>query len=158
MKNLNSKLIANKNHSINYKFKIDNSIDEKDIKAVIKVMKTGVLSGFVASNNKFFKGGREVKKFENLWSKFFKVKHSISVNSWTSGLIACIGALELEPGDEVITSPWTMCATATAILHWNCVPVFADIEKNTFCLDPKSVEKNISKNTKAHTDHESLTF
>lgn len=149
MKNLNSKLIANKNPSINYKFKIDNSIDEKDIKAVIKVMKTGVLSGFVASNNKFFKGGREVKKFENLWSKFFKVKHSISVNSWTSGLIACIGALELEPGDEVITSPWTMCATATAILHWNCVPVFADIEKNTFCLDPKSVEKNISKNTKA---------
>ena len=149
MNNKSKKKVISKKPLINYKFKIDNSIDNKDIKAVIKVMKSGVLSGFVAANNKFFKGGQEVRKFENLWSKFFKVKHSISVNSWTSGLIACVGALNLEPGDEIITSPWTMCATATAILHWNCVPVFADIEKNTFCIDPKSVEKNISKKTKA---------
>ena len=86
MKNLNSKLIANKNPSINYKFKIDNSIDEKDIKAVIKVMKTGVLSGFVASNNKFFKGGREVKKFENLWSKYIGIKYSVGVTSCSAAL------------------------------------------------------------------------
>ena len=134
---------------INYKFKIDNSIDHRDIRSVVKVMKSGVLSGFVASNNEFFRGGPQVRKFEKLWSKFFKSKYCISVNSWTSGLIACLGALDLEPGDEVITTPWTMCATATSILHWNCIPVFADIEKDTFCIDPKSVLKKISKKTKA---------
>jgi Predicted pyridoxal phosphate-dependent enzyme apparently involved in regulation of cell wall biogenesis len=82
---------------INYSFKISNSIDRKDINSVVKVMKTGVLSGFVASDNEFFRGGNEVRKFENLWSKYFKVKFSVSVNSWTSGLIACIGALDFEP-------------------------------------------------------------
>ena len=60
-----------------------------------------------------------------------------------------MGAIGLEPGDEVIVSPWTMCATATSIIHWNAIPVFADIEKDTFCLDPNSVEKSISKYTKA---------
>ena len=59
---------------INYSFKISNSIDRKDINSVVKVMKTGVLSGFVASDNEFFRGGNEVRKFENLWSKYFKVK------------------------------------------------------------------------------------
>ena len=134
---------------ISYRFKKNNSIDNKDIKSVVKVMKSGVLSGFVAAKNKFFRGGKEVRKFEDLWCKFFKVKYSISVNSWTSGLIASLGALDIKPGDEIITTPWTMSATATAIIHWNCIPVFADIEPETFCIDPKSVQKNISKKTKA---------
>ena len=42
-----------------------------------------------------------------------------------------------------------MCATTTAIIRWNCIPVFADIEPDTFCIDPKSVEKKITKRTKA---------
>jgi dTDP-4-amino-4,6-dideoxygalactose transaminase len=71
------------------------------------------------------------------------------VNSWTSGLIAAVGAVGIEPGDEVITSPWTMCATATAIVHWNAIPVFADIEPRMFCLDPKSVEAAVTRHTKA---------
>ena len=62
--------------------------------------------------------------------------------------VAAVGALSIEPGDEIIVSPWTMCAS-TAILHWNAIPVFADIEKDTFCLDPVSVEKNITNRTKA---------
>ena len=81
--------------------------------------------------------------------KFFKVKHAITVNSWTSGLIAAIGAIGVEPGDEIIVTPWTMVATATAILHWNAIPVFADIDPKTFCLDPNSIENNISEHTKA---------
>jgi dTDP-4-amino-4,6-dideoxygalactose transaminase len=60
-----------------------------------------------------------------------------------------LGAISLEPGDEVIVSPWTMSASATAILHWNGIPVFADIEMDTYGLDPESVEKNISPYTKA---------
>jgi dTDP-4-amino-4,6-dideoxygalactose transaminase len=64
-------------------------------------------------------------------------------------LIAAVGAIGIEPGDEVIVTPWTMCASATAILHWNAIPVFADIEPETFNLDPKSVEANITPYTKA---------
>ena len=71
------------------------------------------------------------------------------MNSLTSGLIAAVGAAGVEPGDEVIVSPWTMSATATAILWWNAIPVFADIEDSTFTLNPVSIEKNISPYTKA---------
>ena len=78
---------------------------------------------------------------------FFNVKHAITFNSWTSGLIAATGSLDVEPGDEIILSPWTMSATAMAILHWNCIPIFADIDIDTFCIDPESVIKNISKRT-----------
>ena len=48
------------------------------------------------------------------------------MNSWTSGLVAAVGAIGLSPGDEVITTPWTMSASATAIRHWSGIPVFAD--------------------------------
>jgi dTDP-4-amino-4,6-dideoxygalactose transaminase len=71
------------------------------------------------------------------------------MNSWTSGLWAAVGALGLEPGSEVITSPWTMAATATTILHWNLVPVFADIDNRTFNLDPGAVEAQITQRTRA---------
>jgi len=77
------------------------------------------------------------------------VKHALAVNSWTSGLIAEVGAIGVEPGDEIITSPWTMSATAMAILHWNAIPVFADIDRETFNLDPESVRANITSRTKA---------
>ena len=55
----------------------------------------------------------------------------------------------MPPLDEVIVSPWTMSATVTSILHWNLIPIFADINEDDFCLDPKDVEKKISKRTKA---------
>ena len=126
-----------------------NSIGKEEINSVVKVMKTGILSKFLGTWSKDFYGGPNVQKFEKKCSKFFKVKHAITVNSWTSGLTVAMGAIGLEPGDEVIVSPWTMCATATSIIHWNAIPVFADIEKDTFCLDPNSVEKSISKYTKA---------
>ena len=63
--------------------------------------------------------------------------------------MAAVGAAGIEPGDEVIVPTWTMCATATAILNWNAIPVFADIEMETFNIDPVSVENNISPYTKA---------
>ena len=73
--------------------------------------------------------------------KNFKVKHAIAVNSWTSGLICSVGALDISPGDEIIVPTWTMSACATSILVWNAVPVFADISYETYNLDPKDVEK-----------------
>ena len=81
---------------------------------------------------------------------FYKVKYAITLNSWTSGLICAVGALDIEPGDEIITTPWTMCACATAILHWNAIPVFADIDPNTFCIDPKSIKKKNNKKNKSY--------
>lgn len=134
---------------INYKLKKYNSIGKEELIAASKVIKSGNLSGFVAGESKDFYGGPYVKKFEKYLEKFYNVKFAITVNSWTSGLISAIGALDIEPGDEVITTPWTMCACATAILHWNAIPVFADIDEKTFCISPESIEKKISKRTKA---------
>ena len=64
-------------------------------------------------------------------------------------LITILGSLQLEPGDEVITSPWTMCATATSVLQWNLIPVFADIDPITFNISIDSIKSVISERTKA---------
>lgn len=126
-----------------------NSIGREEIDAAIAVLETGKLSQFFGSwSDKFF-GGPNVQEFERNWAEHFGVHHAVSVNSWTSGLIAAVGAIGIEPGDEIIVTPWTMCATATAILMWNAIPVFADIEEETFNLDPAAVERAITPRTKA---------
>ena len=130
-------------------FKRYNSIGAEEVQAAKLVIESGVLSQFLGCWDPDFYGGPKVQEFERASEAHFGVKHAITVNSWTSGLIAAVGAIGIEPGDEVIVSPWTMCASATAILHWNGIPVFADIEPDTFCLDPKSVEANITPYTKA---------
>ncbi|PIS09199.1 DegT/DnrJ/EryC1/StrS family aminotransferase [Candidatus Beckwithbacteria bacterium CG10_big_fil_rev_8_21_14_0_10_34_10] len=124
-------------------------INSKEIKAVEKVLKSGILSKFLGSWDPGFYGGPQIKAVEKEWARYFKVKHAISVNSCTSGLYCAVGACGIGPGDEVIVSPCTMSASATSILVFNAIPVFADIEEDYFCLDPKSVEKRITKYTKA---------
>ena len=131
------------------KVKPHNSIGKEEVNIVNKVMKTGRLSEFYGTWGKGFYGGKYVQKFEKSCSNFFKVNYAISVNSWTSGLITAVGALDINPGDEIIVSPWSMCASATSIIHWNAIPIFADIDQETFNLDPKDVEKKITKRTKA---------
>ncbi|MGG7576425.1 DegT/DnrJ/EryC1/StrS family aminotransferase [Rhizobium sp. Nf11,1] len=126
-----------------------NSMGEEEVAAASAVVQSGVLSKFIGGWRPDFYGGPKVNEFERQCEAYFNVRHAITVNSWTSGLIAAVGAIGIEPGDEVIVSPWTMCASATAILQWNAIPVFADIEAETFCLDPASVEANISPYTKA---------
>lgn len=126
-----------------------NPIGIEEAEAVKKVIDGGNLSQYIAAWTPDFYGGNKVQEFERACEKYFKVKHAITVNSWTSGLIAAVGAIGIEPGDEVIVSPWTMCASATAILHWNAIPVFADIDPDSFCLSPESVENNITPYTKA---------
>ncbi|MEY3788584.1 MAG: hypothetical protein RIQ94_148 [Pseudomonadota bacterium] len=135
--------------TIQAKFKRYNPIGDEEVQAATKVIESGVLSQFLGTWHEDFFGGPKVKEFERQCEAYFKVKHAVTVNSWTSGLIAAVGAVGIEPGDEVIVSPWTMCASATAILHWNAIPVFADIEPETFNLDPASVEANITPYTKA---------
>jgi perosamine synthetase len=126
-----------------------NPIGKEEVDAAKAVIESGVLSKFLGCWDPDFYGGPKVQEFERACEKYFDVKHAVTVNSWTSGLICAVGAVGIEPGDEVIVSPWTMCASATAILHWNAIPVFADIELETFNLDPKSVEANITPYTRA---------
>lgn len=130
-------------------FKRYNSIGEEEARAAKQVIESGVLSQFLGAWHEDFYGGPKVREFERSCERFFRVKHAITVNSATSGLIAAVGAIGIEPGDEVIVSPWTMCASATAILQWNAIPVFADIDRETFCLDPKAVEASITPRTRA---------
>lgn len=134
---------------INFELKRYNSLGPEEVEAAKKVVESGNLSQFLGCWDPDFYGGPKVQEFEKNCREYFNVKHAITVNSWTSGLIAAIGAIGIEPGDEIIVSPWTMSASATAILHWNAIPVFADIEPNTYCIDPISIEKNISPYTKA---------
>jgi dTDP-4-amino-4,6-dideoxygalactose transaminase len=127
----------------------DNKTGKLEISAANKVLKSGKLSGFYGSKGPYFYGGKFVKKFEKDLSKFYNSKYAITVNSWTSGLVAIFGSLDLEKGDEVILPPWTMTACMASVLNWNLVPVFCDIEKNTFNIDPIEIEKKITKKTKA---------
>lgn len=126
-----------------------NSIGREEESAARKVMKEKILSGFVGRAGKYFLGGKYVKELESRFCRYFRVKHAVSFNSASTALQAAVGALGIGPGEEVITSPFTMAATASAILFNGAVPVFADIEEDSFCLDSKSIEKNITKKTKA---------
>lgn len=126
-----------------------NTIGSEEKEAVQKVLDSGNLSQFLGTWSTDFLGGPTVRKLEENWCNALGVNHAISVNSNTSGLFAAIGALGIQPGDEVIVSPYTMSASAIAPMVYGGVPVFADIDPDTFCLDPKSIEKVITPRTKA---------
>ncbi len=130
-------------------FKLYEPIGKEELEAATEVIKSGVLSKFLGCWHPDFYGGPQVKKFEEDCCDHFGVKHAVTVNSWTSGLVAAVGAIGIEPGDEIIVSPWTMCASATAILHWNAIPIFADIDPQTFCIDLQSIKDNLTSKTKA---------
>lgn len=116
--------------------------------AVNRVLDSNVLSKYLGCWHEDFYGGPEVKALEEEWAAHFGVKHALAVNSCTSGLYCAVGAIGIEPGDEVIVSPFTMSASATAALIFNGIPIFADIEEHFFCLDPASVERKITSKTK----------
>ena len=129
------------------------TIGEEEKKAVCKVLDSGYLSLFEGSHIPdppfSFWGGRKVQELEQRWCEYYEVKYAVSVNSATSGLYAAVGALELGYGDEVIVSPYTMSASAMAPMIYGAIPVFADVEPATGCLDPSSMERLITPRTKA---------
>ncbi|MEN9558540.1 MAG: hypothetical protein RL141_909 [Candidatus Parcubacteria bacterium] len=116
---------------------------------MVRVLDSGILSKYLGAWDPDFYGGPEVQAFEKEWAAFFGVKHAIAVNSCTSGLQCAVGALGIEPGDEVIVSPYAMVASVTPPLLYGAIPVFADVEPKQFCLDPASVEACITPRTKA---------
>jgi dTDP-4-amino-4,6-dideoxygalactose transaminase len=125
------------------------TVGKEEEEAVVNVIRTGRLSHFRGCWNENFYGGEQILALEKEWAEKFNVKHAISVNSCTSGLIVACGAIGLAPGDEVIVTPWSMSCSATAPLWWNAIPVFADIEYDHYCLDPDSIEQRITDRTKA---------
>lgn len=130
-------------------FPAHNPIGEEEKNAVEKVLDKGKLSRFLGCWHEDFYGGDEVRNLEKEWAEKFGVKHAISVNSATSALYCAVGAAGIGPGDEVIVSPYTMTASASAALVYNAIPVFADIEKDYYCLDADSIEEKITERTKA---------
>ena len=130
-------------------FKKHNPIGKEERELVNQVLDSGILSQFYGEWSPNFYGGPFVQKLERAAELLFKTQNAITFNSWTSGLVAAVGAIGISPGDEVIVSPWTMSASAMAILHWNGIPVFADIDRDTYCLDPESVKSKITNKTKA---------
>ncbi|KAF0233627.1 MAG: cell wall bioproteinis regulatory [Desulfovibrionaceae bacterium] len=126
-----------------------NPLGEEEALAAADVVRSGVLSGYLGSNHPDFWGGPRVRLMEEAFAKRLDAPWAVSMNSASSCLYAAVAALGVGPGDEVIVPPYTMCATVTSVLCVNAIPVFADIEDQTFGLDPQSVERAISPRTKA---------
>lgn len=129
-------------------FQFNKSIGEEEKRAVMAVLDSGELSGFIATAGDAFNGGPRVRALQDAFKAHYGVRHALGFNSATSALHAAASAMGLGPGDEVITTPWTMSATASAILFTGAVPVFADIEDESFGLDPASVEARITPRTR----------
>lgn len=112
-------------------------IGEEEIKEVVDTLRSG-----------WWGTGPKTEKFEKEFANYTKSKYSIAVNSATAGLHLALRALDLKTEDEVITTPLTFVSTVNVILHAGAKPVFADIDRNTWNINPKEIEKKITKKTK----------
>lgn len=113
-------------------------VENEDIQEVVNSLK----SGWIGT-------GPKVNKFENDFALYKGSKHAIALNSCTAALHLSMIAAGIGPGDEVITTPMTFCATINAIIHCGATPVLADCDLNTMNIDPLMIEKKITKHTKA---------
>ncbi|PKP60219.1 MAG: UDP-4-amino-4,6-dideoxy-N-acetyl-beta-L-altrosamine transaminase, partial [Candidatus Altiarchaeales archaeon HGW-Altiarchaeales-2] len=113
------------------------SIDDDDISEVDKVLRSDWLTT-----------GPKVSEFEEKFCKYIGCKYGVAVNSGTSALDIAVASLGLKKGSEIITTPFTFMATANCILYNNLKPVFADIKKDTYNINPDEIKKRISSKTK----------
>lgn len=93
--------------------------------------------------------GENVIEFEKEFASYIGVKHAISVGNGTDALVLALKAMGIKSGDEVITTPFTFFATAEAISAVGAVPVFVDVDKETFNIDVTKIEEKITNKTKA---------
>lgn len=93
--------------------------------------------------------GEEVAQLESALAAYVGVKHAITCSSGTDALQLSLMAIDIAPGDEVITTPFTFIATAEMIAHLGAVPVFVDIDEATYNIDPAKIEDKITARTKA---------
>lgn len=116
---------------------VDIQMGEKEIKNLKNVIK----SGWVTL-------GSQTQTFENMFSRFIGTKYAVATSSCTSALQIVLAEYELSRQDEVITTPFTWESTITAIIYAGATPVFADIDSETFNIDPNSIIKKVTKRTK----------
>jgi len=114
------------------------NIGDREKKAVQEVLDSGMIAQ-----------GSKVGELEQLFAGYCKSKYAVATNNGTSALHTALHSLGINKGDEVITTPFTFIATGNSILMQGGVPVFADIEKDTYNIDPESVKGKITKKTKA---------
>jgi dTDP-4-amino-4,6-dideoxygalactose transaminase len=124
-------------------------IGAEEFEEVKKVFDSQVFSRFLGAWHDDFFGGEQIQALEKEWAEFFGAKHAISVNSATSALYCAVGAIDTEPFDEIIVTPYSMSCSAIAPLIYSAIPVFADVEPEFFCLDPDSIEEKITDRTRA---------
>ena len=113
-------------------------IDDEDINEVVKVLKGDYLTT-----------GPKISEFENRLAQYVGSKYAVAVSNGTAALHAACFAAGIEKGDEVITTPLTFAASANCILYQGGKPIFADIDFDTYNIDPSEIEKNITEKTKA---------
>ena len=113
-------------------------ISEDEIAEVVATLR----SGWIGS-------GPRVKEFERRFQEYVGVRHAVAVNSCTSALHLALHVLDIGPGDEVITTPYSFAATANCFIYEGGVPVFADVDARTLNLDPVAVEAAVTSRTKA---------
>lgn len=114
------------------------SIDEKDIQAVLDVLQSDYLTT-----------GPKVAEFEKKVADYVGAKYAVAVSNGTAALhIACLAA-GIGEGDEVITSPITFAASSNCVLYCGGIPVFADVDADTYNINPVQIEKHITDKTKA---------
>ena len=114
------------------------AVDESDIAAVSEAMRSGWLTS-----------GPRAIELEQKLGEYLGAAHTIAVSSCSEAMLIILRALGIGPGDEVITSPVTFASTVHAIIHNGATPVLADIENDTFCLDPEDVARRITPRTRA---------
>ena len=113
-------------------------VDVRDAEPlVLEVLRSGVLAQ-----------GPMVKRFEEAFAAAVGVRNAVAVNNGTTALVASLQVLDLEPGDEVVTSPFTFVATLNAILEAGATARFADIREDDFAVDPAALEKAVTDRTK----------
>lgn len=115
----------------------------EEISAAISVLRNGSLTSSAAG------GGERVQEFEATTTSFVKSRYAIAVNSGTAALQASLYALGIKEGDEVLIPSFTFVATANAIVSVGARPVFVDILKENYTMDPSDLEKKITAKTSA---------
>ena len=113
-------------------------VDDNDVKAVSEVLGSTLITC-----------GPKVEELEKALAELVKAKYAVAVSNGTAALHCACMAAGIGPGDEVITTPLTFAASANCILYCGARPVFADVDPETYNIDPKSIEAHITEKTKA---------
>lgn len=119
---------------------------KEEIDEIQDVLKTGYLFRYGSQDDKSF--NQKVYKFEREMEKKIGVKHCVATSSGTGALMACMAALGIGPGDEVIVPGYTFIASISSVIHMGALPVLAEVDES-LTLDPGDIEAKITQKTKA---------